>query len=1391
MQKKRIKKAIFLTAAAAGIALAICNPSLMKNSSALEGTAFSQEISTSAGAEPQIYFKENFRNYRDTAPTCVDDAGITIGNDPIWSQSAEANINMAKSGFVLKDFSPSPQAAPGLINYDVLFKFQLKGDPDPGHFELHLRNSLQGKTGEVIVGISSNDIQISSDGINPAVTSETKLPFEIDKNEWHTAAVTVRHGELSVFIDDDRVIKPITQVKVPAAPSAGVNFYGFKESPFSITDIVVRDPSALPDHTITNILPALPQIDAAAFKSGVSETVPASDIFGATIRTGLEKDAVKMTINWSDGKTNDITFDSVNMPDERKTKKDGKHVTEKIEYPDAIIQIKGIGGVKSQLDDHIRPLLRRYKSSYSVTDTYRDIIRDWDLLPKASEHSLKVELRRTVDGVDIYFDGSYAGSISGATVKNIVFTLSPTASIGYPFSLKREYDPQKYFPLDIAAHGMAKSFVNARTSLNAGLEKVKNIPLFVTSGAGSADIGLTREGQGNWALEVDEYLARSPFDGFLSEVHYTVPGGIPYTKAWVLCAVDPDPAKDPILTTRITHYVENGIGGNLIADTTITLPRGDEKPGDGVTLVGTVSKTDQNGKKVEVPLYLVEVPLKSGKILDQFKNSSMDFEFFGKPWKNFEQIDNSMKPDPHSTSAVQVFGATLEKSPVGMDLVQSQPGNIFANDETPETTAVINSFVPAKGKLLWDIYDVDGKKVKDGSANYNFAKAGEEQKITLPLKMPELGWYRLMISAQDQNGNTLFTHPASFALLGQDLRKAKYDSPYATWWFDGAHNTPKELDFAGPIMFKAGIRNASWTGHTEAEMAKWFITKPQVNLPFKFGDLQNPENILKNAEAAINKALQAYPHLREVLVFHESGPGNDVPMELIGLKPDNQTPDRVAYEKRYADLLNIVGPLLRTKFPQLKIVVGNNSSSAANIAAILRHGGNPDYIDYIGIEAPSQVFIPEKLQEWALQGMHIATDTAKVLSGRDIPATGCYEFTYRAERDMGQKEQAEWYSRDVLISLANKFTTISPGILFDTSNAYYNGLWGGSGMLERAPYGYPKKSYVAYATLTNVLDQVKFRSQIPTGSPTVYAVEFDRADKKLATALWASRGDADFNITFSGDTPVKVVDMYGRTREMNTSGGKLTVNAGVRPVYIVAEKEIKAITLSNRSFPEDKARAELSTVAAPLDNVDNVTLDKDNSLDTPKVFPLQLPIRQLGDFDLRQVQDDQKANCLELQLNTSKNPDLNKYITEYTTIRFKNPAPVSGNPAALGVWVKGNSNWGRVMFEIEDAKGEIWRSIGTGGWGCDVLDWPGHLSVNFDGWNFVALPLRDSTLFRDHSPGTVLEQWVSSGGDKKMEYPIKIRALMVEMNRKPLDLIDFKTVDPVIRLKDVSGIYEK
>lgn len=1330
--------------------------------------AISQTASALFAAEPTIYYQESFRNYRETVPFIASEH--RIDNDPIWTQRAEAVFKPASDGLVFKSWVG---AVPETVrDYDVLFDFRFMGEGR--QFELRAAHGKE----QLTVAFTPEGLKVHGAGVTADATFAAPIPAAA----WRKCAVTFRGSSLRVAVEDgSRVLKTVLEAKIEPRPLSGINFHGFKGAPFGVSHIVVRDAAPLPDSSIKRWLPT-PTDDASAYQRGAAQptvTVPANDRFGATLRIGPSKDAVTMSILRDDGSTSTVSLSVAPIKGRFNENESAKRKSEDAELPDAIIQIAGLTGAKSKLDYYVRPRLRRYHTSYSYTDTYHDLIRDWSLLPKASEYPLKLEFRRGVAGTDVYLNGCLATRLEGSPVKEVTFTLAPDAGIKDVVSAKSDIDATRYLALDIAAQRMPRSFADATPTLKPGLAQVQGVPIHVASGSGSADIGLTREGQGNWALEVDEYLARSPFDGLLTEVHFTVPGA-PYHKAWVLCALDPDPSKDPVLTTRLTQYGGDGIGNNLLADTTITLPRAGEKPPAGVTQVGTVQR---QGK--ELPLYLVEVSLDVGRILDLAERPVMNLDFFGKPWENLQQIDNRSKPDPTSTSGVQLFGVTLEKSPMTLALQQSQPGNVFHNDEKRQTTAIVRALAPGKGKLTWEMRDVDGKPVGRGESALDFTAAEQTKSVTIDLDQPRLGWYELLLSLHNEEGRTLFTHPARFALLGKDTRQAGYESPYGTWWFDGAHSTPASLDFAGPIMFKAGIRKAAWTKQTEAAMAKWSITQDQVNMPFEFKDLKDPEKAKVAAKKKMDDHLAKYPHLREILVYHESGPGNDLPLELFGVKPE-MTDALVQREKKYADLFNLAGSFFRENYPHLKLVVGNNSAAQSCIAAIFRHGGKPEYMDFIGIESPSQVFIPEKLQEWAIQGHHISSDTAEVLSGKRIPATGCYEFTYRCERDMGEHQQAEWYTRDVLISLGNNFTRIGPGILFDTANSYHNGLWGASGILQRAPWGYPKKSYVAYATITNVLDRVKLRRQVETGSTTVYALEFDRADGKVVTALWTARGEAEWSLDYSAATPVEIVDMYGRA-ESKPAAQAFTVTGGTAPVYVVADKPLAGVRIAARRFAKDDARAAHATIATPLDRADLVSIDADSSLDTPIVAPLQLPVRQHASAQVRQVTDDQKGEAIELQLDPPAGKT-SKYVTHYTTLRLKQPASVAGEPAALGVWVKGNSNWGRVLFEIQDAEGETWRSVGTGGWGCDVLDWPGNAAVNFDGWNFVSLPLRDSTLFNDHSPGPVLEQWVSGGGNKRIDYPIKVSALIVEMNPQSLDLVDFKPKSTTLRLRDLSGI---
>lgn len=174
----------------------------------------------------------------------------------------------------------------------------------------------------------------------------------------------------------------------------------------------------------------------------------------------------------------------------------------------------------------------------------------------------------------------------------------------------------------------------------------------------------------------------------------------------------------------------------------------------------------------------MRVDLKTGDIVDLLAEANdpnaamkigpyLDFEFLGKMDGLKLQNDRRRMPLATSTSAVHVFGVTLEKSPVELRLKQSQPGNIFHNDEVPETTVSLRAVQPTKCVLRWEISDVSGKSLATQEKAVTLDAIGSESDITLPLAMPQVGWYGLRISVNDERGVPLLRHEAAFAAAGQ------------------------------------------------------------------------------------------------------------------------------------------------------------------------------------------------------------------------------------------------------------------------------------------------------------------------------------------------------------------------------------------------------------------------------------------------------------------------------------------------------------------------------------------------------------------------------------------------------------------------------------------------
>lgn len=1357
-------------------------------------------------------FEESFKNYGDTAPGVTRAEGLTVGNDPIWVNAAELNVKVAAPCKIFeKDI-----ALPADNKFDVLTKFRFlnstmpkKGNPEKNEKDVAGVASFFDIVFKTANG-KSQKITIAADAV-----AGQKLLFPGNTNalfianwKWEEVAVKANGANADIFVSKDRAFYKITSVKLDGVFET-VNFAASPEKQFSLRDVVVRTPEGIRGYPVEKHFASFkslnqPIADAKVATGTETNAIATKPMAGVRFVPGNAKDGTtKFVVTFSDGTSADYPVTIGTQGHNLMTPFADKAKNARIDLADSFISIKGIG------EQYVRPLMRNYCSSYDMEPQGLDILRDWNRLPPASQHPLDVNFIRKDGAAQVYVDGSFITTIAGkdgATVTDIKFL--PAKGVKYVLSEGDDlFGSPRFTAIDMSKNPRAKAFSDATYTegVKTGLAKFDGVPVMVAAPIDSADVAICKQGKGSWALEVEEYHGRSPLWGFPSAIHYRLPAA-DYAKAHILFAIDPDAHKDKILTVRLGYYVTNGVGGNMLGDAIVEFKDG--KVPFGCKEVGKIKRGNQ-----ELPVYFMTVDLGLGNVIDiAARKGYIDFEFSGKGWENFEQLNNEMKPDPNSDSAFNIFGVTLEKAPVVVDFRQEQPANVFtANETVRKTTVLLKAAIDgAKGCVRWVAKDIKGLPVFTGKQDFALAKAGDTSEISIDLgaSTPK-GFYTLDVTLDDADGNALFTHNARFAILPEAGRKVgKVASPYATWWFN-SHGSPGDIELGGPLMQKAGIRKASWRQPNAEECAKYDITgvgnigAPGMRdfdtatgkfKPSKIDDPADPEKdprkrrkieidgeetFVRKVQAAIDEHKKNGRHADHMLIWHESAPGYGIPEELLGL-PVPAVPEN---DRNIAKYVNEVGRIMRKHFPQIKLQFGNSSASIGAAVRPLRAGANPQYYDYMGFETPAQVIKPEKMQECGFQGMRVTLDIAEKLAKRPVKGNGSWEFTYRCERDMGEQQQAEWYMRDVLISLANDFFLISPGIFFDCSSGYYNGLWGGSGILLRGPYGYPKRAYVAYAVLTKCLDGVKFVRQLDTGSTTVYAIEFKRTDGKTATALWAARGDVDF-VVDSASTGTWT-EMYGT--EYAIPAGKSIVKGGTSPVYVVTDSPLKGVSIGKRTFPKEMDIALRARVADKVDDIRDFTLEPDPSLESTHTG--FLPILRPSDFSLAQADDAEKGACVEIALNTDSKKYDSRYITEYTTLRFKEPKAIPGTPSVIGVWVKGNSNWGQIRFEIEDANGEVFKNLSTGrSWGCDIMDWPGNLCVDFDGWSYVYQSLAPNKIVNDHSPGPYSDQWVSEGGDKKIQFPVKVRAITVGMYRYKLDLLDFKPASPAIRLRDVGGL---
>lgn len=1036
-------------------------------------------------------------------------------------------------------------------------------------------------------------------------------------------------------------------------------------------------------------------------------------------------------------------------------------------YPETLVKFtcgekSGWFGIASAILPYFEGWDGIYDHSY-----VEEHISEWQKrYPALAERTFRLEFRYDAakNRMAAWLDGSYAGvsprkgrfrQVKVAGGAGLVASVEPFSPEPPSEMLKLAAQPD-YLRVHPALREKAK------LSVPTGDTMIEGVPMTVWKPEESFDQGLVRETSHRTEVATLGLLNRTAWANGPEYLQWSIPSGF-WCEAWVLCAAVPGgeggKKAQPVVGTRFGRISIGGNLGRTVLDVERLPDEASVKAAPAkdarAKIVGKLTyHPGANGPAKSVPLWLVRHRLDAGEVLSTINGSGrLDFGFVGAgEWNGAPR------------SSVQIFGCTLVRAPADMAVEESVWANVFTDAE-PAKTAVRLTATKAdvKGTLEWRIGNEKFAVKKSGSFPVALSAAGAEQRFELDLAMPEPGWYSLDWILRAADGRELYTHEASFALLGRDTREAGLESPYvAAPYFNAydaalAEKKPKTKGFRGgyrrctgdregllKLMHKLGFRR-SWQRLTVDENefpgTPWGVAEVQCSFAdqlkeAKFAVTDKEMQALFEKEAATVAGLrEKFPHLDTFAIF-QGGLPREVSQEVLGKQPVK----KYLYRGKNGDsgvyCLTELCRFLRKRFPWLKLRFANTGASSERVAQWVRRGFDLNLVDELGSAARGHRRLPELAADHYAPGTLWALKETGRLLGMKKPAVGAgAEYTVRSERrvnrgDPANLRPAAYAARDWLIALAQGSRTVTFGSIEDSGDGPYDIVSGSSGLCRMFPTSYPKRTLAVLATLTKVLDRPVFSRRVPTGRNTLYALEFrrDRQVKDFAYAFWTPEYASEIELRFAVGAKVRKVTAFGVESDFTEK----TLVVGEMPVYLVSDKPVAKVAVKKDLAGESPPKTAKKVYAPSIKNVEVVqhgqAAAKKKKKTNPRPLP-SVPNASLGEFKARDTFDPVHGKILELKLET-RSAGFPKVLSEYCVLDFQNTAKVDLlNPAgSLGVWVKGNGGFGRVGFVLRRG------ATGFGGEGEPVVLYPGNNGwIDFDGWQYLSLALKPDDVRTDYS----------------------------------------------------------
>jgi hypothetical protein len=455
---------------------------------------------------------------------------------------------------------------------------------------------------------------------------------------------------------------------------------------------------------------------------------------------------------------------------------------------------------------------------------------------------------------------------------------------------------------------------------------------------------------------------------------------------------------------------------------------------------------------------------------------------------------------------------------------------------------------------------------------------------------------------------------------------------------------------------------------------------------------------------------------------------------------------------------------IRKNWPGLKILVP--WGDPLFVVPLLRAGLDKEHVAGSGLDICGFERLPEQqLTQISLNRLYVLKkEFAK--AGIPNPRLQFCEgiFVPTEPGAVSWREQMDIYNRWSLISLAYGVDRFYSGwFAFDCGSYYGAEHYGGCGIQRRIPYCDPKPGYAAFATMTDKLAGSRFIEWLPTGSLNAYCLHFQGPNGSVYS-LWTLRGRRPVTLALAADGTVAVTDAMNNTRKIKSAGKTVTLPLDSSVVYVTTTEPLQGV----RAGPSTHADAVPAPSARPVaDLADGTWSYARQALPVYESNTLGI-VRYHGQLSASFITDPEQGKVLVSVLE-SNNTDRG-LMPIYDTLAPAHPVRLEGAPAAIGLWVRGAGDWGRVVYVLRDAKGERWISVGSANdYNCDdIHSWS---SFNFDGWRYLRFELPghlgyDS--FRRH--GTTW--WRSDGGDDIVDLPLHLESILVEQRQRVIHVND-------------------